>query len=131
MTDEDLEKKAEEYVPNIRWHDFSSKEIREEMKLCYRQGMKDGYEEGLKAKVNTTTISDCPIKDEWRYVSEKGTPKTEGHYLVCLRNKNKDILDCWILYDKDVGWYSMQIRIKDIYAWKEIVPPKLINDKED
>ena len=85
----------------------------------------DGYKEGLKVKINATTISDCPIKDEWQYVSEKGTPKTEGHYLVCLRNKDKDILDCWILYDKDVGWYSMQIRMKDIYAWKEIVPPEL------
>ena len=84
----------------------------------------DGYQEGLKAKINATTISDCPIKDEWQYVSEKGTPKIEGHYLVCLRNKDKDILDCWILYDKDVGWYSMQIRIKDIYAWKEIELPK-------
>lgn len=131
MTEEYLEKKAEEYVPNIRWHDFSSEDLREEMKLCYREGMKDGYQEGLKAKINATTISDCPIKDEWQYVSEKGTPKTEGHYLVCLRNKDKDILDCWIFYDKDIGWYSMQIRIKDIYAWKEIVPPRLINDKED
>lgn len=88
----------------------------------------DGYQEGLKAKINVTTISDCPVKDEWQYVSEKGTPKTEGHYLVCLRNKDKDILDCWILYDKDVGWYSMQIRIKDIYAWKEIVPPKKVTE---
>ena len=25
----------------------------------------DGYNEGLKAKVNFTTISDCPIKFEW------------------------------------------------------------------
>ena len=91
----------------------------------------DGYKEGLKAKINATSISDCPIKDEWQYVSKKGTPKTEGHYLVCLRNKDKDILDCWIRYDKDIGWYSMQIRIKDIYAWKEIVPPELINDKVD
>ena len=62
--------------------------------------------------------------NEWQYVSEKGTPKTEGHYLVCLRNKDKDIFDCWIYYDKDVGWYSMKVRMKDIYAWKEIVLPK-------
>lgn len=25
----------------------------------------DGYNEGLKAKINFTTISDCPIKFEW------------------------------------------------------------------
>lgn len=83
------------------------------MLAMIQQIFKDGAEFGYN-KAN-----------EWQYVSEKGTPKTEGHYLVCLRNKDKDILDCWILYDKDVGWYSMQIRIKDIYAWKEIMPPEL------
>jgi hypothetical protein len=57
-------------------------------------------------------------------VKDEGTPKVEGHYLVCLRNKDRDIFDCWIYYDKDVGWYSMKVRMKDIYAWKEIVLPK-------
>ena len=64
--------------------------------------------------------------NEWHYVSEKGTPTKEGHYLVCLRNKDRDILDCWILFDKDIGWYSLQVRLVDIYAWKEIVLPKEI-----
>ena len=99
-----FEEKAEEWVKNNL---HSTEED-------YIKAFKDGAEFGYN-KAN-----------EWQYVSEKGTPKTEGHYLVCLRNKDKDILDCWILYDKDVGWYSMQIRIKDIYAWKEIVPPKEI-----
>jgi len=63
--------------------------------------------------------------NEWHYVSEKGTPTKEGHYLVCLRNKDHDIFDCWIYYDKDVVWYSMKVRMKDIYAWKEIVLPEL------
>ena len=62
--------------------------------------------------------------NEWHYVKEEGTPTKEGHYLVCLRNKDHDIFDCWIYYDKDVGWYSMKVRMKDIYAWKEIVLPK-------
>lgn len=62
--------------------------------------------------------------NEWHYVKDGGTPKVEGHYLICLRNKDKDIFDCWIYYDKDVGWYSMEVRMKDIYAWKEIIPPK-------
>ena len=63
--------------------------------------------------------------NEWHYVKDEGTPKVEGHYLVCLRNKDHDIFDCWIYYDKDVGWYSMKVRMKDIYAWKEIVLPEL------
>ena len=62
--------------------------------------------------------------NEWHYVKDEGTPKVEGHYLVCLRNKDMDIFDCWIYYDKDVGWYSLKVRMKDIYAWKEIVLPK-------
>ena len=117
MTEEELNEIAEKYALS-KWEGQVPWGL-------IAQGYKDGYLEGLKAKINATTISDCPIKDEWQYVSEKGTPKAEGHYLVCLRNKDKDILDCWILYDKDVGWYSMQIRIKDIYAWKEIMPPNL------
>lgn len=62
--------------------------------------------------------------NEWHYVKDEGTPIHEGHYLVCLRNKDHDILDCWILFDKDIGWYSLQVRLVDIYAWKEIVLPK-------
>ena len=67
--------------------------------------------------------------NEWHYVSEKGTPKKEGHYLVCLCNKDKDIFDCWIYYDKDIGWYSVEVRMKDIYAWKEIVLSQEIEKK--
>jgi hypothetical protein len=62
--------------------------------------------------------------NEWHYVKDEGTPKVEGHYLVCLCNKDRNIFDCWIYYDEDVGWYCMKVRMKDIYAWKEIVLPK-------
>ena len=33
----------EEFVPNINWHDFSLKDLREEMMLCYRKGAEFGY----------------------------------------------------------------------------------------
>lgn len=88
-------------------------------KQDYKKGWQDGAEFGYN-KAN-----------EWQYVSERGTPQKEGHYLVCLLNKDKDIFDCWIYYDKDVGWYSMKVRMKDIYAWKEIVPPSLDKEKAD
>ena len=68
--------------------------------------------------------------NEWHYVKDEGTPIHEGHYLVCLRNKDHDILDCWILFDKDIGWYSLQVRLVDIYAWKEIVLPELPKEIE-
>ena len=91
---------------------------------CALDGYHEGFKDCAKSRLNVTTISDCPIKDDWHYVKDEGTPIHEGHYLVCLRNKNHDILDCWILFDKDVGWYSLQVRLVDIYAWKEIVLPK-------
>jgi len=93
---------------------------------CAKEGIEFGYNKAfVEADKNLkAVVADFNKANEWQYVSEKGTPKKEGHYLVCLRNKNKDIFDCWIYYDKDVGWYSMKVRMKDIYAWKEIVLPK-------
>lgn len=35
--------------------------------ICYKpytEGFEDGYKKGLEAKINMTTISDCPIKDD-------------------------------------------------------------------
>ena len=101
---ENFEKEAEEL--------FKKKPLGYEMKPeleIYKDGFKDGYKKA----------------NEWHYVKDEGTPKVEGHYLVCLRNKDKDIFDCWIYYDKDIGWYSMEVRMKDIYAWKEIVLSEL------
>lgn len=108
-----FEKEAEEYAnKNVPTGDFgyrSLDDVRYDVKQAYRAGAEFGY-----SKVN-----------EWHFVKDEGTPKVEGHYLVCLRNKDMDIFDCWIYYDKDVGWYSMKVRIKDIYAWKEIIYPEL------
>jgi hypothetical protein len=39
------EEEAEEYVPNINWHAYSSKEIREEMMVCYRKGAEKAMKE--------------------------------------------------------------------------------------
>ena len=103
----------------------------------FQQGAEFGYNKAKEDadKMKSRFLELCHLKDmrieklekanEWHYVKDEGTPKVEGHYLVCLRNKDRDIFDCWIYYDKDVGWYSMKVRIKDIYAWKEIVLPKL------
>jgi uncharacterized coiled-coil DUF342 family protein len=65
------------------------------------------------------------LNNEWHYVKDEGTPAKEGHYLVCLRNKDHDIFDCWIFVSDNVP-YSLKVRMNDIIAWKEIVPPKEI-----
>lgn len=85
----------------------------EEERCCAKSAFQDGAEFGYN-KAN-----------EWHYVKDEGTPTKQGHYLVCLRNKDHDIFDCWILFDKDIGWYSLQVRLVDIYAWKEIELPEL------
>ena len=77
----------------------------------------EGFQQGAEFGYNKA--------NEWHYVKDEGTPTKEGHYLVCLRNKDHDIFDCWILFDKDIGWYSLQVRLVDVYAWKEIVLPEL------
>ena len=35
--------------------------------ICYKpytEGFEDGFKKGLETKINTTTISDCPVKDD-------------------------------------------------------------------
>ena len=91
--------------------------------------VEDSYRESLcNSELNlasvTEQLEELEKANEWHYVKDEGTPKVEGHYLVCLCNKDRDIFDCWIYYDKDVGWYSMKVRMKDIYAWREIILPQ-------
>ena len=89
----------------------------------YEEGFKDGaefgFQKGIKAKINTTTISDCPIKDEWHYVKDGDYPK-ENVPLLCVRGGK--------IY---VAWYYNGIyhddrccQVKKPYAWKEITFPK-------
>ena len=103
-----FEKEAEIYaLSNFGFRGKNSQRV-VTAKIDYQYGAEFGYNKA----------------NEWHYVKNEGTPKVEGHYLVCLRNKDRDIFDCWIYYDEDVGWYCMKVRMKDIYAWKEIVLPK-------
>ena len=110
-----FEKEAEEY----------RKEKLEERKDKYVFELPEVYVADIKQAFKDGAEFGYNKANEWHYVKVEGTPKVEGHYLVCLRNKDKDIFDCWINYDKDIGWYSMKVRMKDIYAWKEIVLPEL------
>ena len=117
-----FEKEAEEY---IKKDGTKTEKLLNSVKLSLTReeatvlinAIKQSYIDGAEFGYNKA--------NEWHFVKDEGTPKVEGHYLVCLRNKDKDIFDCWIYYDKDVGWYSMKVRMKDIYAWKEIILPEL------
>ena len=121
-----FEKEAEEYVK----HWIVDEDDNALMQEAYKDGAEFGYNKGFEFGVKSNEKVNQIVDNEWHYVKDEGTPKVEGHYLVCLRNKDRDIFDCWIYYDKDVGWYSMKVRMKDIYAWKEIVLPELPKESE-
>lgn len=81
----------------------------------------DGYKEGLKVKINATTISDCPIKDEYHRLGKNPNDlPDEDVPVLCVRGSN--------IY---VAWYSNNEwrgtrweQVKKPYAWKEIELPK-------
>ena len=133
-----FEKEAEEYDKKVFVKDF---EYHYEIQEAYKDGAEFGYN---KAKVEvedsyreylcnselnlasvTEQLEELEKANEWHYVKDEGIPTKEGHYLVCLRNKDHDVFDCWIFVSDNVS-YSLKVRMKDIYAWKEIVLPKEI-----
>jgi len=84
MTDEELNEMAEKYALS-KWEGQVPWGL-------IAQGYKDGYQEGLKAKINATTISDCPVKDEWKYPS-KGELPNEDNNVICYLRSDNDLLN--------------------------------------
>ena len=100
-------------------------------------GYNKGFKEGLKQKVNITTISDYPIKDEWHYVKDGDLPpkkkldigtKSESVYVatrgcgtyIGYYNFSRKV---WYLADNDYQ------EINEVYAWCELpVPPKDVEE---
>ena len=87
-----------------------------------RKGAELGYQKGIKTKVNITTISDCPIKDEWHYMKDGIMPEEnqwvlvyDSSYTVCNYQSNTPI--------KWLDNYDNEVPESDIIAWREIVPP--------
>ena len=54
-----FEKEAEEWVKN-NLHSTEEDYIK-----AFKDGAEFGFQKGIKTKVNTTTISDCPVKDAY------------------------------------------------------------------
>lgn len=99
----------------------------------FANGADFGYQKGIKAKINTTTISDCPIKDEWHYVKDGDYPKEYEDLWICFITEDdmKDYVRGWYEYDfdndKHIFKYVNEIDtqyLKDVYAWQTLVPPK-------
>ena len=103
-------------------------------KQGFQKGAEFGYQKGLKAKVNTTTISDCPIKDSWHeqstddiydFIAKDWSIK----YFICIM-KDKSLVTatgiCDEDYSGDVSTYldfdhdDEKYSSEDIVWWKEI-----------
>lgn len=121
-----FEKEAEEYMKDK----FRTTSVTgyQSMKTAYQKGAEYGFQKGIKAKINTTTISDCPIKDEWHYPSKGEYPK-ECENVLCYC-KGLGFKFCCVGHtivggDNKVRWWnnckSEELRV---IAWKEIVPPE-------
>lgn len=103
-----------------------------------KKGVEYGYVKGIKTKVNTTTISDCPIKDEWHkqstddiydFISKDWSIK----YFICIM-KDKSLVTAIGSCDEACnGEVSVNLffehddekyYLDDIVWWKEIILPK-------
>ena len=93
-----FEKEAEEYEIKVYGSCDTVKGIKEiyhsDIYEADKDGSEYGFQKGIKTKVNTTTISDCPVKDEWHYVKDGDLPKedlrprTFGYYLTASKHKS-------------------------------------------
>lgn len=116
---EEIEEEANEYVPNINWHAYSSKEIREEMMVCYQKGAEFGYNKA----------------NEWHEIESKVTPKREISKQYMPKNKEKVLLKYHFSGDDEIhisdGYYDAydfefhiannpKFRIVCVIAWKEV-----------
>ena len=110
----------------------------------YEEGLIDGYHEGFqdcaKSRLNVTTISDCPIKDEWHYVKNGVYPTDDKKVLCILGDFENDNLE--VGYYSQVEGDSKRWRFENydlpddseecwgVSAWKEIVLPELPKESE-
>ena len=86
----------------------------------YQDGFQDGanfgYQEGLKAKINATTISDCPVKDKWHDLRKdpNDLPTCDCETVTLHENGNKNIQK-W----KNGNWTNAIII--PVIAWYELL----------
>lgn len=119
------EEEAEEYVPNINWHAYSSKEIREEMMVCYRKGAEKANEwhypsNGELPKCDEETQLIFYVNCYYEIDGETLTRKRMvlGYYKKAfLRDDEK------LFVEKSKG-YEAEHLPQDVIAWKEIIPPR-------
>ena len=127
-----VEQKAEEYCGNL-----DKCKTRVFIKDAFIDGYHEGFKDCAKSRLNVTTISDCPIKDEWHYVKDGDLPKDEKDVEVLYRDCDKiNVYNCiydihaenWLYYNLDN--MVLELFPFNVIAWKEIVLPELPKENE-
>ena len=104
----------------------------------FKEGAELGYQKGLRAKINTTTISDCPIKDSWRKqdtynIYDFIAKDWSIRYFICIMKDKSRVtaigscdeacsgeVSVNLVFDYDDEKYSSD----DIVWWKELELPE-------
>ena len=142
-----FEKEAEEWAIDYVCKDCSKYEKCKSKEHCtckecskdkWQEGAVFGYQKGLRAKINTTTISDCPIKDSWHkqdtddiydFISKDWSLK----YFICIMKDKSRVTATGICdedYSGDVSTYldfdhdDEKYSSEDIVWWQEIELPE-------
>ena len=121
-----FEKEAEEYVRKIR-HDVINWDGAEPEERFYNEiKFKQAYLAGAEFG--------CNKANEWHYPSKGEYPK-EGENVLCYCKCRTEIKFCCVGHivaggDNKIRWWSSDGSEKlKVYAWKEIVLPKEIEEK--
>lgn len=104
-----FEAEAEEYFEKNKFYSKETGTICLKNPLdAFKDGAEFGFQKGIKARINTTTISDCPIKDEWHKVADSDLP---NHCRYVWTNVGAGY------YDN--GWFDDYGRLQGVVAWCE------------
>ena len=121
-----FEKEAEEYVRKIR-HDVINWDGAEPEERFYNEiKFKQAYLAGAELVYNKA--------NEWHYPSKGEYPK-EGENVLCYCKCRTEIKFCCVGHivaggDNKIRWWSSNRSEElNVYAWKEIVLPKEIEEK--
>lgn len=90
--------------------------------VSFKEGAKIGFQLCAKARLNVTTISDCPIKDEWSNV--KGKLPKKGEYIWIYTNLKNLYIARLVQDDYFITVGGGFVPISTVVAWKEIEIPE-------
>ena len=119
-----FEKEAEEYVRKIR-HDVINWDGAEPEERFYNEiKFKQAYQQGAEFGYNKA--------NEWHYPSKGEYPKECEKVLCCCKVVNAEFYSIGhtiIGGDNKIRWWSSNRSEElNVYAWKEITPPKEIKE---